>query len=107
MSSLLSLRLYLVTLTMSLDFTFILINPPSPTNNICVEWRTAINEMLPEELRGNFTVIEGFLEDIPTEQLACDCVVSPANSYGIMDGGYVDPTIELIDGIDCSFEDTI
>src|ERR1700743_1747492 len=70
-----------------LELHFILINPPSTTNCLCTEWRRAIDEILPAELRTHFTVLEGTLSRLPTVALECDCVVSPANSFGIMDGG--------------------
>ncbi|TFY76943.1 hypothetical protein EWM64_g7068 [Hericium alpestre] len=74
---------------------FILINPPprqtksaKPAPSLCDAWTHAIQTMLPESLRTHFTVYEGHLNTLPAAQLACDCIVSPANSYGIMDGGY-------------------
>ncbi|KAF8971416.1 hypothetical protein BDZ97DRAFT_1753235 [Flammula alnicola] len=37
----------------------------------------------------NISVFEGRLGEIEASSLQCDCIVSPANSYGIMDGGYI------------------
>ena len=50
------------------------------------EWRRAITT-LPSNLQTHFTVLEGTLSSLPPDKLRCDCVVSPANSFGIMDGG--------------------
>lgn len=36
---------------------------------------------------GLFSVHAGALEDLPAEAVAHECVVSPANAFGIMDGG--------------------
>ena len=33
------------------------------------------------------SVLEGRLDEIEAEKLRCDCIVSPANAFGIMDGG--------------------
>ncbi|KZV66351.1 macro domain-like protein [Peniophora sp. CONT] len=73
---------------MFLDYQFTFINPPSTTNDLVTEWKRAINDILPQEMHKNFSVLEGKLCSLPAEQLACDCIVSPANSFGIMDGGY-------------------
>lgn len=74
---------------MFLDYQFILINPPSTTNDLVTEWKRAIDDILPQEMHKNFAVLEGKLCSLPVEQLSCDCIVSPANSFGIMDGGCV------------------
>jgi hypothetical protein len=49
-------------------------------------WMRAIIT-LPSNLQTHFTVLEGTLSSLPPDKLRCDCVVSPANSFGIMDGG--------------------
>jgi len=71
---------------------FILIDrrpdPHYPTPSVCDAWNRALEEYLDDEGKSHFTVIEGGLIELPAEQLKCDCIVSPANSYGIMDGGY-------------------
>ncbi|KAF9481036.1 macro domain-like protein [Pholiota conissans] len=36
----------------------------------------------------NISVIQGRFGEIEPSRLQCDCIVSPANSYGIMDGGF-------------------
>ncbi|CAG7850701.1 SubName: Full=Uncharacterized protein {ECO:0000313/EMBL:CCA69691.1} [Serendipita indica DSM 11827] len=52
-------------------------------------WNRAIARYYPNrEAVSPFTVIEGRLGNIEPAQIQCDCMVSPANSYGIMDGGY-------------------
>ena len=73
---------------------FILIAPPPhaaakapvPAVSLCQAWTDTIIA-LPPELQTRFTVLEGTLSSLPADQLQCDCIVSPANSYGIMDGG--------------------
>src|SRR6266702_2191552 len=73
---------------------FILIAPPphatatTPVSKVslCQVWTRTIST-LPPELRTRFTVFEGTLSSLPTDHLQCDCIVSPANSFGIMDGG--------------------
>ncbi|RPD77341.1 macro domain-like protein [Lentinus tigrinus ALCF2SS1-7] len=37
---------------------------------------------------GLFSVRAGRLEDLPAGEIAHECVVSPANAFGIMDGGF-------------------
>lgn len=63
--------------------------PTTPVSKValCQMWTRTIST-LPPELQTHFTVLEGTLSSLPTDQLQCDCVVSPANSFGIMDGGY-------------------
>ena len=59
---------------------------PVPKEPLVKAWtRTIIT--LPPKLQPHFTVLEGRLSGLPADQLQCDCVVSPANSFGIMDGG--------------------
>ena len=58
-------------------------------------WRRAITQYFPadgaEERPGPgeayFTVREGTLEELDPADVRNDCIVSPANSFGIMDGG--------------------
>lgn len=49
-------------------------------------WTRSITT-LPPKLQTHFTVLQGTLTSLPADRLRCDCVVSPANSYGIMEGG--------------------
>jgi hypothetical protein len=61
--------------------------------SLCDSWKKSIKQHLSSPDSGalevEVSVIEGRLEDVPAENLRCDCIVSPANSFGIMDGGYV------------------
>ena len=41
----------------------------------------------PGEGSDQFAIHEGKLREISAELLRCDCMVSPANSFGLMDGG--------------------
>lgn len=71
---------------------FIFINPkPSgnedPSTSLCAAWNRAIAQYYPSDLNAPFTVYEGTLNELDPDLLRCDCIVSPANSYGIMDGG--------------------
>ena len=73
---------------------FILIAPPphptalgaTPKESLVKAWTNTITA-LPPTLQTHFTVLEGRLSCLSADQLQCDCVVSPANSFGIMDGG--------------------
>ncbi|KAI0271252.1 macro domain-like protein [Gloeopeniophorella convolvens] len=64
------------------------VDTPTPPDTLCDAWLRAISSRLPEHLKPRFAVLEGTLSGLPVERLQCDCVVSPANSFGIMDGGY-------------------
>lgn len=55
--------------------------------SLCDAWREAILEHFPDQTTSPFVVIEGKFKEIDPVQLQCDCIVSPANSYGIMGGG--------------------
>ena len=71
---------------------FIFINPkPSvyedPSTSLCNAWNRAIVQYFPSDPSPPFTVHEGELNKLDADLLRCDCIVSPANSYGIMDGG--------------------
>jgi hypothetical protein len=67
---------------------FILISPAPRANSesLVKAWTQAITT-LPSNLQAHFTVLEGMLSSLPPDKLRCDCIVSPANSFGIMDGG--------------------
>ncbi|KAI8986108.1 hypothetical protein BD414DRAFT_545820 [Trametes punicea] len=78
--------------------SFILIAPPPRRNpvtdeiigpSLCAEWRAALAD-LPQPVASRFVVKEARLDPtaIAREFGPCHCVVSPANSFGIMDGGY-------------------
>jgi hypothetical protein len=64
---------------------FILISP-APRESLVKAWTQAITT-LPSILQTHFTVLEGMLSSFPPDKLQCDCIISPANSFGIMDGG--------------------
>jgi len=71
---------------------FILIEPKSENRNeapLVSAWKRAIAMYFPNEREPPFTVLEGKLEELDANLLECDCMVSPANSFGIMDGGWV------------------
>lgn len=71
---------------------FIFINPKpfvyeDPSTSLCDAWNRAIARYFPSDPSPPFTVHEGELNKLDADLLRCDCIVSPANSYGIMDGG--------------------
>ena len=51
------------------------------------EWRHAFKEHVPDEIRGRFSIIHSKLADLTAPDNQFDCIVSPANSYGRLDGG--------------------
>ena len=77
---------------------FVLIAPPSRTNlrtqervpSLCEAWRTELAK-LPEAVSSRFKVKETRLDPdaLAQEFGTFECLVSPANSFGIMDGGSV------------------
>ncbi|KAG1743698.1 uncharacterized protein EDB91DRAFT_1125457 [Suillus paluster] len=69
-------------------FTLIAPEPRHSSTSLCDAWLRAIEEHFPDPIDSPFTVIQGKLHDVHPERLRCDCVVSPANSFGIMDGGF-------------------
>ena len=50
------------------------------------KWREAFTTLVPEECRTNITIMHKGLDAIPKP---FDCIVSPANSFGRFDGGYI------------------
>jgi len=70
---------------------FILIEPKPDHGRhqapLVAAWNRAISSYFVDETDPPFTVLEGKLEELDANLLECDCVVSPANSFGIMDGG--------------------
>ncbi|PVF95265.1 macro domain-like protein [Serendipita vermifera] len=52
------------------------------------EWPKAIAKYFVNTPNPPFTVVEGRLGEVDEKILECECMVSPANSFGIMDGGY-------------------
>lgn len=59
----------------------------APKQSLCDAWLRAIEVHFPDSNESPFTVIQGNVQEIDPNRLRCDCVVSPANSFGIMDGG--------------------
>lgn len=61
--------------------------------NLYDEWKRAVHEYIPDDWAHSqavsVAVYQGRLGKIEAARLQCDCIVSPANSYGIMDGGWV------------------
>jgi hypothetical protein len=51
------------------------------------EWQSAIAQHIPEAYRDKFSMIQSFLSDLAPPHNQFDCIVSPANSYGRLDGG--------------------
>jgi general stress protein 26 len=70
---------------------FILIEPKPDRGGhrapLVTAWNRAIDTYFVNESDPPFTVLEGKLEELEANLLECDCVVFPANSFGIMDGG--------------------
>ncbi|WP_410961287.1 hypothetical protein, partial [Salmonella sp. SAL4457] len=69
---------------------FIFISPKPHRDNdqsLCEAWEEAAQKYFGEESSTHFSIHEGYLRDIDAALLQCDCMVSPANSFGIMDGG--------------------
>ena len=56
-------------------------------NELYEAWRDAIKEVAPASVHEKFELLRGDLKELPAKKITVDCVVSPANSYGIMDGG--------------------
>ncbi|KAF8191730.1 macro domain-like protein, partial [Pholiota molesta] len=52
------------------------------------EWQSAIAQHIPEAYRDKFSMIQSFLSDLAPPHDQFDCIVSPANSYGRLDGGF-------------------
>ncbi|KAF8546641.1 macro domain-like protein, partial [Imleria badia] len=52
------------------------------------EWRNAFAQHLQPKDLERFSFLESRLNRLQAAQVTFDCIVSPANSYGIMDGGF-------------------
>ena len=57
--------------------------------SLCDAWKAAVKKYLGDDGSGCISIYQGKLREIDAELLRCDCMVSPANSFGLMDGGYV------------------
>ena len=51
------------------------------------EWRHAFKQHVPAKYRDKFSIIQSEMADLSPPYDQFDCIVSPANSYGRMDGG--------------------
>lgn len=69
------------------DVSFTFFDHPSATA-LHDAWQRAITEHLSPEDQNLITVLARPFEDMSGAEADFDCLVSPANSYGIMDGGY-------------------
>ena len=74
---------------MSYTPRFIFIAPAKQdrSSSLVEAWRAALKELVDREDRIDIEIQEGRLQEIDPKLLQCDCMVSPANSFGIMDGG--------------------
>ena len=74
--------------------------PRKPSNNdsqhasLIEEWQRAFAQHLQPKDLERFSFVESRLNQLQAAQVTFDCIVSPANSYGIMDGGSV-PDLQL------------
>ncbi|KZT71124.1 macro domain-like protein [Daedalea quercina L-15889] len=60
----------------------------APGPSLYEAWTRHISEQLSPDDQQRFHVVEARLETLDPPHSEFDCVVSPANSYGIMDGGF-------------------
>ncbi|KAH9951858.1 hypothetical protein B0H21DRAFT_254 [Amylocystis lapponica] len=85
------------TSTMS-DVHFVFMEPTqsksAPHPSLPEAWRAQIAEHLAPADQARIAVVESMLGQLEPPHTLFDCIVSPANSYGIMDGGSVPPTTE-------------
>ena len=75
------------------DLEFILLDM---NHSLIEDWKLAFKEHVPEVI-DKFSIVECMLENLksgPHKQF--DCIVSPANSYGRLDGGLVSLNSYLI-----------
>ncbi|KZT05589.1 macro domain-like protein [Laetiporus sulphureus 93-53] len=52
------------------------------------EWQRAFNQHLPNAVPDRITLVQAMLADLKPPLSQFDCIVSPANSYGRLDGGF-------------------
>ena len=60
-----------------------------PSGNLHREIDNAFKQYLPESVQQRFMVAQTTLQELKYPYDEFDCIVSPANSYGRLDGGYV------------------
>ena len=80
---------------------FILLDISAP---LIEEWQLALKKHLPKDIQAKFTIIQSNISALPPPYDQFDCIVSPANSYGRLDGGWVEHAVnrwpQLIDKIE-------
>lgn len=69
-----------------MDNLYITVLDPSSTMH--EELDRAFKKYLPESVQQRFMVAQTTLQDLKYPYSEFDCIVSPANSYGRLDGGY-------------------
>jgi hypothetical protein len=52
-------------------------------------WDRAFSQLVPEQVCTQIQTLTCALSKLPPEHAKFDCIVSPANSYGRLDGRYV------------------
>ncbi|KAF9473502.1 macro domain-like protein [Pholiota conissans] len=67
------------------DAVFTLLDLSTPLTEA---WGRAITQHITEAYRDNFSVVRSILADVAPPHDKFDCIVSPANSYGRLDGGF-------------------
>ncbi|TDL25138.1 macro domain-like protein [Rickenella mellea] len=70
--------------SLSIDFLLIV---PQRENELYNTWKTALNSKLPSALANRFSFLRCKLNDLLPDT-RFDAIVSPANSYGRLDGGF-------------------
>ena len=74
----------------NVSFLLIDIPPRNGSPSLIKEWQDAFAQHLEPKDLERFSFLECGLNRLQAEtQVTFDCIVSPANSYGIMDGGFV------------------
>lgn len=73
----------------TVHFTFMEPKSRSPGSGTTLyeAWKVQIGKLLSPEDQTRFSVIQSTLQELKPPHSHFDCAVSPANSYGIMDGG--------------------
>jgi hypothetical protein len=51
------------------------------------EWKFALAQHVPDRFQANISIVQSELADLGAPHNQFDCIVSPANSYGHLDGG--------------------
>lgn len=74
------------------DIQFMLLDFQS---DMVKEWKIAFDEHTSESIRSNLTFVHESLQALSPENMTFDCIVSPANSYGRLDGRCVSKLIAL------------